>query len=94
MLRATMTSITNGLKKAVSRTVKEKKSVRGDLCIATIRIAPTSSCFLQQPFLIRKSVSQYTTISRRFMLGLRIYRPISWQLRKETTEFTLQLYAA
>jgi hypothetical protein len=94
MLRAAMTSITNDLKKAVSRTVKGKKSVRGGLCIAAIRIVSTSSCFLQQPFRIRKSVSQYTTISRRFMLGLRIYRPISWQLRKETTEFTLQLYAA
>lgn len=43
MLRAAMTSITNGLKKAVSRTVKEKKSILGDLCIAAIRIAPTSS---------------------------------------------------
>lgn len=92
MLRAAMTSITNGLKKAVSRTAKEK-SVRGDLCIAAITIVPTPSCSLQQPFRIRKSVSQYTIISRRFILGLRIYRPISWQLRKETTKFTPQLYA-
>ena len=92
MPRAAVMSTRNGLKKVVTRIV-EKKSVRWHLCIAAIKIAPTSSCFLQ-PFLIRKSVSQYTTISRRFMLGLRIYRPISWQLRKETTEFTLQLYAA
>lgn len=92
MLRAAMTSIRSRLKKAMIRIVREKKSIQGDLCIAAIRFAPTSSCFLQ-PFLIRKSVSQYTTISRRFMLGLRIYRPISWQLRKETTEFAPQIYA-